>query len=207
MTKQQMQILLVEDNKIDRMAIERHIEREMLSCQLITAASKETALQLLKNSAFDVVILDYQLQDGTAFDLLPHINDMPVIIVTGSGSEQVAAEAMRKGAYDYLIKDSESNYLALLPPTIASVLKRRQLEQEKDNLISQLQKALENVKQLSGLLPICASCKKIRDDKGYWNRIEGYIQAHTEAEFSHGICPECAKKLYPELYGDEQNHT
>ena len=62
-----------------------------------------------------------------------------------------------------------------------------------------IKKALEDIKQLSGLLPICSNCKKIRDDKGYWNQIEGYIRAHSEAEFSHGICPECAKLIYPDL--------
>lgn len=62
----------------------------------------------------------------------------------------------------------------------------------------ELEEALGKVKQLSGLLPICASCKKIRDDKGYWNQIESYIKEHSEAEFSHGICPECLKKLYPD---------
>jgi DNA repair exonuclease SbcCD ATPase subunit len=62
----------------------------------------------------------------------------------------------------------------------------------------ELQEALDQVKQLKGLLPICASCKKIRDDKGYWQSVEHYISAHTEAQFSHDICPECMKKLYPE---------
>jgi hypothetical protein len=64
----------------------------------------------------------------------------------------------------------------------------------------ELEEALSRVKLLSGLLPICASCKKIRDDKGYWNQIESYIREHSEAEFSHGICPECIKKLYPDYY-------
>ena len=59
--------------------------------------------------------------------------------------------------------------------------------------------ALKNIKTLRGLLPICASCKKIRDDKGYWNGLETYIHQHTEAEFTHGICPECMQKLYPGL--------
>jgi len=67
-------------------------------------------------------------------------------------------------------------------------------------LVHDLQKALNEVKQLSGLLPICASCKKIRDDKGYWNEIETYISAHSEAQFTHGICPECTKRLYPKEY-------
>lgn len=64
----------------------------------------------------------------------------------------------------------------------------------------ELQDALSKVKLLGGLLPICASCKKIRDDKGYWQQIEAYIRDHSEAEFSHGICPECARTLYPEYF-------
>jgi hypothetical protein len=67
----------------------------------------------------------------------------------------------------------------------------------------ELEKATTKVKILSGFLPICASCKQIRDDEGYWNQIESYIRDHSEAEFSHGICPECVKKLYPELYDRE----
>ena len=66
--------------------------------------------------------------------------------------------------------------------------------------ITNLKATQNKVKILSGLLPICANCKNVRDDKGYWNQIEGYIQEHSEAEFSHGICPTCAKKLYPSLY-------
>jgi hypothetical protein len=65
--------------------------------------------------------------------------------------------------------------------------------------IDELRNALAKVNQLSGLLPICASCKKIRDDKGYWTQIEGYIRDHSEADFTHGICPECAEKLYAHL--------
>ena len=83
---------------------------------------------------------------------------------------------------------------------VRDISKRKQIEAERDQLIQSLQDSLAKLKTLSGLLPICASCKKIRDDKGYWNRIETYIQKHSEAEFSHGICPECARKLYPSYY-------
>jgi hypothetical protein len=79
-------------------------------------------------------------------------------------------------------------------------IEERKLAQiEKDKIIVELKDALLKVKTLSGLLPICATCKKIRDDNGYWNQIESYIKVHSEAEFSHGICPECSDKLY----GDE----
>jgi hypothetical protein len=81
--------------------------------------------------------------------------------------------------------------------------KIKQTEKEKSETIVKLNKALEEVKTLSGFLPICASCKKIRDDKGYWNQIEAYISEHSEAEFSHGICPECIEKLYPDIYNDK----
>lgn len=78
---------------------------------------------------------------------------------------------------------------------------RKQTEAERDRLIQKLRQALANVKSLSGLLPICASCKKIRDDKGYWSQVESYVQAHSEATFTHGICPDCMKRLYPEYNG------
>lgn len=76
----------------------------------------------------------------------------------------------------------------------------KQANLAKDELILNLQKALAEVKTLSGLLPICSSCKKIRDDEGYWQQIEKYIRDHSEADFTHGICNECAKELYPEFY-------
>jgi hypothetical protein len=63
-----------------------------------------------------------------------------------------------------------------------------------------LTESLANIKTLSGLLPICASCKKVRDDKGYWSQVESYVSSRSEARFSHGICPDCAKKLYPGFY-------
>jgi len=75
--------------------------------------------------------------------------------------------------------------------------RRKKVEKEKEGLIRELQQALSEVKILRGFLPICASCKKIRDDEGYWHQIEAYIQAHTEAVFSHSICPACAEQLYP----------
>ncbi len=80
------------------------------------------------------------------------------------------------------------------------ITERRRHEAERERLVQELQEALANVKTLRGLLPICASCKKVRDDGGYWSQIETYLRAHSEAEFSHGICPECARQLYPEQY-------
>jgi hypothetical protein len=84
--------------------------------------------------------------------------------------------------------------------TIArDISEQRQIEEERTRLIQDLQAALAEVKTLSGLLPICAKCKRIRDDGGYWNQIESYVQQHSDVMFTHGICPECYRKLYPEF--------
>ncbi|MGO9572000.1 MAG: hypothetical protein ACLP5H_31145 [Desulfomonilaceae bacterium] len=80
---------------------------------------------------------------------------------------------------------------------------RKQAEEDKERLIRELQEALAKVKMLSGMLPICSSCKRIRNDQGYWQRIEEYIRDHSEADFTHSVCQDCARKLYPELYGEE----
>jgi PAS domain S-box-containing protein len=90
---------------------------------------------------------------------------------------------------------SITGYIAI----IRDITERKGAEEEREKLIHELQEALANIKTLRGLLPICSHCKKIRDDKGYWNQIESYIRDHSGAEFTHGMCPECMKKLYPDL--------
>ncbi|MHB8895070.1 MAG: PAS domain-containing protein [Candidatus Geothermincolia bacterium] len=81
------------------------------------------------------------------------------------------------------------------------ISEQKRADEEQRRLIAQIQEALSRVRLLSGLLPICSSCKKIRDDQGYWKQIEVYIRDHSEAEFTHGICPECARTLYPGFRG------
>lgn len=90
----------------------------------------------------------------------------------------------------------EKGRVAWIDGIILDITERKQLEEERERLMGELTAALGNVKTLSGLLPICAACKKIRDDKGYWSQIEDYIHTHSEAEFSHSICPECSDKFY-----------
>ena len=106
----------------------------------------------------------------------------------GENGRHIAATASR-------LYDAEGNVVGAIE-SIRDVTEIKNVEKEREQLISELQEALSKVRTLSGLLPICASCKKIRDDKGYWNQIESYIHKHSDAEFSHGICPECLDKLY-----------
>ena len=83
---------------------------------------------------------------------------------------------------------------------LQNITVRKKLETEREELIDTLQKALGEVKTLSGLLPICANCKKIRDDQGYWQDVAVYVRDHSEAEFTHGMCPECMEAYYPETF-------
>ena len=87
--------------------------------------------------------------------------------------------------------------------SFVNITRRKQLEQEQQTLIQKLQDALEKIKTLRGLIPICAACKNIRDDQGFWHHVEGYISKHSDAKFSHGVCPDCMKKLYPEVKLEE----
>jgi PAS domain S-box-containing protein len=93
--------------------------------------------------------------------------------------------------------------LAVIAALLTIMRARRRAEAALDEKSVRLQRALDEVKTLRGIVPICANCKKIRDDKGYWNQVERYISEHSEAKFSHSICPECLNKLYPEFVGEE----
>jgi PAS domain S-box-containing protein len=97
----------------------------------------------------------------------------------------------------------EAGRAAAIVMVFRDATQRKQNEADREQLILAYEDALANIKTLKGLMPICASCKKIRDDKGYWNHIESYLREHADAEFSHGICPDCAQKLYPGYYSKD----
>jgi PAS domain S-box-containing protein len=96
-------------------------------------------------------------------------------------------------------RDKEGQIIGIIGFSI-DITKRKQMEEALEEERRRLQQALDEVRTLRGIVPICTNCKKIRDDKGFWNQVESYISDHTEAEFSHGICPDCVKKIYPEYY-------
>jgi FixJ family two-component response regulator len=241
-----LRVLTVEDSKDDVLLTMREIRRggyEPVFEQVETPAAMKAALE---SGAWDVVISDYVMPQFGGLDALRVLKasglDLPFIIVSGKIGEDIAVDAMKAGAHDYIVKGN----LARLVPAIErelrdaetrrerkkadealkkayegleikvkertaelsaanealreEIVQRKKAEEEREKVIRELQQALTEVKTLSGLLPICASCKKIRDDKGYWNQIEVYIREHSRAEFSHGLCPDCARKLYPEYF-------
>jgi DNA-binding NtrC family response regulator len=189
-------ILHIEDNPADVVLIQEILaEAKEFSCTVHHAGLLSLGLEKLTTDTVDIILLDLNLPDSAGKSTFQAVKerarDTPVIIMTGLDDEHAAINAVREGAQDYLVKSQvDANLL------VRSI--RYAIEREK--LSSELRQAMARIKTLSGLLPICASCKNIRDDKGFWHRVEEYVQAHTDAEFTHGLCPKCAQKLYPDYF-------
>jgi CheY-like chemotaxis protein len=138
----------------------------------------------------------------------------PVVVLTAFETPELVEQASTAGVGAYMVKPPNrpelERVITIALARFEDMLALRRLnaelrtqQEEQTRLIQELQEALSKVKMLSGLLPICASCKKIRDDHGYWHQVESYIRAHSQAEFTHGLCPDCARKLYPEIFTED----
>lgn len=193
-------VLLIEDNLADAQLIMEILREEPENAMEIEhVVNLASGLAALERGGIDVVLLDLTLPDSSGHNtfamLAKHVPTIPVIVLTGMDDKEMAIRIVQEGAQDYLVK-SMVDY-TMLTRSIRYSIERKQTLLEKDRCIVQLQEALGAVKTLSGLLPICASCKHIRDDKGYWHQVESYIQQHSTAVFTHGLCPKCAQKIYP----------
>lgn len=135
MSNTEYKILLIEDDKLDQTAFMRMVKEKELPYDCTVAASVSEALSILAKKQFDIIMADYMLGDGTAFDILNSVKNIPVIIVTGAGDEEIAVRAWKAGAHDYLIKDHERNYLKTVSITVENTLRLKRAE-EKLRLLS-----------------------------------------------------------------------
>ena len=194
-----LSVLVVEDNAVDaelvRALLQHQAIRRRFSVEIV--ARLDAALERLLTVPPQVVLLDLTLPDARGLQGLREIlaarPDLPVVILSGTSDEDTAVQAVSEGAQDYLVKGR------IDPDLLARALR---YAVERQRLLVELRDALARVKTLTGLLPICASCKNVRDDSGYWQAVDVYVQNHTDAAFSHAICPGCARRLYPDLMGD-----
>jgi phosphoserine phosphatase RsbU/P len=166
-----------------------------------TSNGSEAWEEMQKSDAPCLVILDWMMPEMDGLEVVRRIRALQneqlpyIIMLTTKGEKADMIAGLDAGADDYLAKPFHPGELR------ARVEVGRRMIEMQDKLavkIKELQQALDEIKTLRGIVPICASCKKIRDDAGYWQQVEVYVRDHTEAEFSHDICPECMKKLYPE---------
>ncbi len=164
------------------------------------ADSGELALASVASRPPELILLDIRMPGLDGFEVFRRLKardesrDIPVIFISASVELDERVAGLRLGAVDFVTKPFQREELLARVETHLELFRMRtRLEQQ----AAELRDALAKVKTLSGFIPICASCKKIRDDQGYWNQIEKYLLEHSDAQFSHGLCPECLEKFFP----------
>ena len=205
---QDIKVLVVDDDPDILFATSRVLKKA--GYQTFTADSGKMAMEAVRTIVPDLILMDVVMPDAEGPELCRRIKDDPnfrgiyVLLTSGTRVEsEEQAEGLDSGADGYIARPLSNRELLARMDSLVRILRA---ERERDQLITELKKAISEIKRLSGLLPICSHCKKIRDDTGYWSQIESYIREHSDAEFSHGICPDCAKIHYPEfdLYDDDR---
>lgn len=195
-----IKVFLIEDNAADADLISMFLSktRGIISFEVERSEKLSTAMDRLAREKYDIILTDLGLPDSGGIDTFVKVHeafpDTPVVVLSGLDDEAIALEAVHRGAQDYLVKDHVNG---------RNLSRSIQYSLERQKLLVRLEKSLKEIKTLRGLLPICAWCKNIRDDQGYWKNVEAYIEEHTGAAFTHGICPVCLKKVeeqYPDAF-------
>ncbi len=200
-------ILVVDDTKENLRILVDALGEE--GYQVRPALSGRIALEAARKEAPDLILLDilmpgmdgYQVCEALKAD--PRLSDVPVIFISALDETADKMKGFGAGGVDYISKPFQmEEVLARVKTHLTLRTLQKDLEEKNtrlQGLNKDLQRALDEIKTLQGILPICANCKKIRDENNTWKLLEEYICEHSEAEFSHGICPDCAKKLYPNM--------
>ncbi len=202
MQQEEGQQILIVDDKPKNLQVIGTILRENGYLFSIARNGKK-ALEIIKQNPPDLILLDIMMDEMDGFETCRHLKndpdtlDIPVIFLSALADIESKVKGFTIGAADYVTKPFQAEeVLARVKTHLALYSLQKRLE-EKNAL---LQEALDNNKTLKGMLPICSRCKKIRDDEGYWNQIEKYVEDHSDALFSHGICPVCMEVMY----GDDE---
>jgi AmiR/NasT family two-component response regulator len=192
--------LIAEDDALITEVVAAELEK--IGVEVVGKASDgQQAITFTETLQPDVVLMDINMPEMDGLEAARRIQEhcpTPVIVLTVHSVPEMVQEAAAAGVGAYLVKPPKGHELeraiTIARARFADLMELRRLNAE-------LQDALAKVKMLRGMLPICANCKKIRDDKGYWHQVEIFIRDHSEAELSHGICPDCMLVLYPpEMY-------
>ena len=199
-----MQVLIAEDDRVTGEILARTLQRWNYTTTIVGNGAQ--AWEYLRATAGDVVptlaMLDWMMPEMDGPDVCRRVRaelplaNMYLLLVTARESRGDVIAGLDAGADDYIIKPFDPDELRARVAVGVRVLG---LQQKLADRVAELQDALANNKQLRGLLPICSYCKRIRDDNQYWQQVEGYIADHSDAQFSHGICPSCYETISAEL--------
>ncbi|HSS29999.1 MAG TPA: response regulator [Nitrospiraceae bacterium] len=209
-----MAILIVDDSRDEQELLTNRLQTAGYEL-LLVADSAEAAFGILgqveagqRTREVDLILMDIMLPGLDGLDACRRITtterlqDIPIIVITAKTGEQDLRAAFAAGAMDYIRKPVNSVELVARVSSALTLraerIMRKAREQELLTRTQELEHALREVKVLRGFIPICAHCKRVRTDTGDWQRLEDYVQKHSEAEFSHGICQPCMREMYPE---------
>jgi PleD family two-component response regulator len=196
-------VLVVEDAVIN-LDIVIHMLRSDAGLTLRVARTGGEALALVRADPPDLILLDIGLPDVDGLTVCqslkadPQSQMIPVIFLTSRDEPEDVVRGFEAGGVDYIVKPFEALELRA---RVACHLARKRWADAERALVLKLEAALAEVQTLSGLIPICAWCKQVRDDSGFWQQVESYVAAHTQATFSHGVCPSCMPKLKAQFEG------
>ena len=210
--KETSSILTVDDVPLSRIYMQKLLESPEYN--VIVASSGLEAIKVAEQRPLALILLDVQMPEMDGFETAEKLRsnektrNIPIIFVTAINRDQeYVFQGYQTGAVDYLLKPVDPIILRSKVKVFSELyLCQRLIESQLDEITKQkrlLQKQLEEIDTLSGFIPICASCKNIRNDDGYWEVVEKYISTRSDAQFSHAVCPDCAKKLYGDVEGFE----
>lgn len=193
-------ILVVDDNADNLRLLAGILDEHHYKIRL--APSGERALATIRKEAPDLILLDIMMPDMDGFEVCRQLKadqkttGIPVIFISALDETIDKVKAFSMGGVDYITKPFKSEEVLA---RVRTHLTLRCLQRSLEKKNQELRQALDEIRILRGILPICSSCKKIRNEDGYWEQIEIYIRDRSEVDFSHGICEECARKLYPDF--------
>ncbi len=197
-----MTVLVADDHDVNRKLLNAIFTKA--GYDVVQASNGLEALEILKSATTPVVgLIDWEMPEMEGIEVCRQARALNptvplfLIVVTVRDSKQDVVAGLEAGANDYVTKPFDQTELLARVKIGAQMV---ELQQALTQHVQELEVALVNVKQLSGLLPICSYCKKIRDDQNYWERVEAYVTRHSEAQFSHSICPQCYEEIVkPEM--------
>jgi AmiR/NasT family two-component response regulator len=210
MQQQDIRVLIVEDDSLVGEMVHGLVED--LQYRVVgKAIDGRQALEMVQRFHPDVVLMDIEMPRMDGLEASRRIFEQhptPIVILSAYENPQLLKEASQTGIGAYLIKPPNMRQveraIIIAIARFKDMMELRRINVELQTRYHEIQTAMAEIKTLSGLLPICSSCKKIRDDQGYWQQVEVYIAKHSNADFSHGLCPDCMKKLYPDSYQKTQ---